>query len=245
MIIPALAAGAAAELDGLRAACDEAVRRLLAAGPAGLWIIGSGTATSAYSYPFRASFAPWGVPVEARLGEPPDIPGTDGPVLPLSLAVGVWLIRRALDAGAVSRATTWFAGTIAADATPVECAALGQRIARSRSRLALLVMGDGSACRGEKSPGYADPRAEPFDAAVGKALANADVEALLALDPALATELLAAGRAPWQVLAGAAAGGQWRGDVLYDAAPYGVSYPVASWEQWEPGERPAQWEHQP
>ena len=94
--------------------------------------------------------------------------------------------------------------------------------------MGLLAMGDGSACRTLKAPGYLDPRAEPFDRAVTKALADADTEALLALDPALAAELMVAGRAPWQVLAGAA-GGRYRGEVLYDEAPYGVQYAVATW----------------
>jgi hypothetical protein len=91
----------------------------------------------------------------------------------------------------------------------------------------LLVMGDGSAGKDTKAPGYAVAGADPFDASVTKALADADPAGLLALDPALATELMAAGRAPWQVLAGVP--GSYRGEVLYDAAPYGVQYTVASW----------------
>ena len=45
----------------------------------------------------------------------------------------------------------------------------------------------------------------------------------------VSTELKAAGRAPWQVLAGAAraAGGGWRGELLHDSAPYGVAYFVS------------------
>jgi hypothetical protein len=91
----------------------------------------------------------------------------------------------------------------------------------------LLVMGDGSACRTTRAPGYADPRADPFDASATKALVDADPAGLLALDPALAAELMAAGRAPWQVLAGVP--GSYRGELLYDAAPYGVQYTVATW----------------
>lgn len=92
---------------------------------------------------------------------------------------------------------------------------------------------DGSACRGEKSPGYDDPRALPYDQRVAGALADADLDVLLGLDPVVSAELKAAGRAPWQVLASAAraAGGGWRGELLHDAAPYGVAYFVASWER--------------
>lgn len=90
-------------------------------------------------------------------------------------------------------------------------------------------MGDGSACRTVKAPGYLDERAEPFDAEAARALGAADTAALAALDPGLARELQAAGRAPWQVLAGAAEGAGLSGALLYDEAPYGVGYLVAAW----------------
>ena len=95
----------------------------------------------------------------------------------------------------------------------------------------MLVVGDGAATHTERAPGHLDPRAADFDAAVAAALAGADPEALLALDPELAAALLAAGRAPWQVLAGLAerTGDGWRGELLYSDAPYGVAYHVAVW----------------
>jgi hypothetical protein len=218
LIVPEVAAGAAGELDGLRAACDEAVTRLLDTEPAVVCILGSADETTEYWFPYRASFAAWGVPVEAHLGEP----RPDTPALPLSVAVGVWLVRRRHARGP----TGWRVITVAGSAGPAECARLGERICHGPST-GLLVMGDGSACRNLKAPGYLDPRAEPFDASVTKALSTADPAALLALDQVLADELMVAGRAPWQVLA--SAGGTFRGDVLYDGAPYGVQYTVATW----------------
>jgi hypothetical protein len=220
LIVPEIAAGAAAELDDLRAACDAAVSRVLAAEPRVVCIVGSAEATREYWFPYRASFAAWGVPTEAHLGAPR--PGT--PVLPLSVAVGVWLVRR----GRARRPTCWRVLTVDGSAPPASCTRWGAQFSRGAS-VGLLVMGDGSACRGLKAPGYLDPRAEAFDASVTKALSAADPAALLALDPALATELMVAGRAPWQVLAGAATGQPWTGEVLYDAAPYGVQYTVATW----------------
>jgi hypothetical protein len=217
MIVPEVAAGAASELDDLRAACDEAVNRLLARSPDTIFVIGAAETTAEHRFPHRASFAEWGVPVEAHVGEP----RPDTPALPLSVAVGVWLLSRA---GVASCRVV----TVAAAAPPEECAGLGERLAHA-GRAALLVMGDGTACRDLKAPGYLDPRAEPFDHAVDKALDAADPAALLALDPALADELLVAGRAPWQVLAGATSGTSVHGEVLYTAAPYGVQYTVASW----------------
>jgi hypothetical protein len=41
--------------------------------------------------------------------------------------------------------------------------------------------------------------------------------------------LWAAGRAPWQVLAGAAGDSPVKAQVLYEGAPYGVGYVVATW----------------
>jgi hypothetical protein len=102
----------------------------------------------------------------------------------------------------------------------------------------MLAMGDGTARRTPKGPGYLDERAEPFDDAVAAALADVDVRALLDLDEQLSAELVVSGRVPWQVLAGAAAasgagapGGPWRGQVLHSAAPYGVGYLVATWRR--------------
>jgi hypothetical protein len=54
------------------------------------------------------------------------------------------------------------------------------------------------------------------------------MRALLALDGALATELMATGRPAWQVLAGAMAGRRPSCVVRYDDDPFGVAYLVAS-----------------
>jgi len=217
LLVPDIAAGAASELDELRTACDDAVARVLAARPQVISVLGTASETRRYDFTFRASFAAWGVPVEASLGDATQA----SPALPLSVAVGIWLLTRARS---TPRTTVV---TVDGFAPAADCVRLGQKISRGGS-VGLLAMGDGSACRTLKAPGYLDPRAEPFDRAVTKALADADTEALLALDPALAAELMVAGRAPWQVLAGAA-GGRYRGEVLYDVAPYGVQYAVATW----------------
>jgi hypothetical protein len=164
------------------------------------------------------SFAGYGLPLAVPLA------GGDGPPeLPLSLTVGAWLLRDRPAAPPRS------GQAVAATAGTTSCLALGAALADRAARVGLLVMGDGSACRGEKSPGYADPRAEPYDAGVAAALAAVDVRALVDLDPLVSTELLAAGRAPWQVLAGAAGTARFTGRVGYSAAPYGVQYTVATW----------------
>jgi len=98
----------------------------------------------------------------------------------------------------------------------------------------LLVVGDGTAKRTEKAPGHFDPRAEAFDLAVESALAAGDPAALLALDEALAEDLLVGGLAAWRAVARALQGSRWDGRVLLAQAPYGVGYVVASWTPQQP-----------
>ncbi|NHA66513.1 class III extradiol ring-cleavage dioxygenase family protein [Phycicoccus flavus] len=116
---------------------------------------------------------------------------------------------------------------VAWDAPVAECRALGEHLA-GRPAVTLVAVADGSARRGEKAPGHLDPRAVVFDDDLVAALRAADPAALLDLDPALAAELLAHGRAPLQVAAAALAG---RGGLhcadLETADPFGVLYVVA------------------
>jgi hypothetical protein len=142
--------------------------------------------------------------------------------LPPSLAVAAWLL------GGWSAAPVEGFG-VGRQLERERCDATGRSLADTTGRVALLVMGDGSACRTVKAPGYLDERAEPFDAAVAAALAAADTGALGALDPELAEALHASGWSPWQILASAAEGAGLAGELLYEAAPYGVGYFVATW----------------
>ncbi|MGA4683312.1 MULTISPECIES: class III extradiol ring-cleavage dioxygenase family protein [Micromonospora] len=225
LIVPELAGAAAPELDDLRAATDAAVARLLAAEPEAILLVGGGPETVRFNAADSGTLRGFGLNRPVRLWK---ISCSGGEVLPLSLTIGAWLLNRS------GTELPRLARSVAHDATPAECAAFGASlILDDDPRVALLVLGDGSACRGVKAPGYDDPRAEAYDEGVALALAGADADALLGLDPVLSAELRVAGRAPWQVLAGAAraAGGDWRGDVSYQGAPYGVSYFVANWER--------------
>ncbi|TVL93417.1 class III extradiol dioxygenase subunit B-like domain-containing protein [Streptomyces sp. SAJ15] len=223
LLVPEVAAGAAAELDALRAACKDAVGVLAASRPDRLVVIGPAGESGRGPYPQGApgSFHGYGVETTVRLGagEP-----AAAPELPLSLTVAAWLLER----------TEWAAAPleglgVAESLDPEACARTGRELAAAGGRLAMLVMGDGSACRTLKAPGYLDERAAGFDAEAARALGAADTAALAALDSALAAELRAAGRAPWQVLAGAAEDAGLDGRLLYDDAPYGVGYFVAAW----------------
>ncbi|MEU9121640.1 class III extradiol dioxygenase subunit B-like domain-containing protein [Streptomyces sp. NPDC048506] len=223
LLVPEVAAGAAPELDAVRAACLDALGVLAAARPDRLVVLGPADEPGRGRHPQGAagSFRGFGVDLQVTLGAAEDVPERE---LPPSLAVGAWLLSRA----------DW-------DDAPVEglgveeslprdrCLPAGREIAAAAPRMALLVMGDGSACRTVKAPGYFDERAEGFDAAAARALGAADLPALTALDERLAADLQASGRACWQVLAGAAEGAGLGGRLLREEAPYGVGYFVAAW----------------
>ncbi|MCX4765457.1 class III extradiol dioxygenase subunit B-like domain-containing protein [Streptomyces sp. NBC_01275] len=225
LLVPEVAAGAAPELDTARAACSDALAVLAAARPDRLVVVGPAERSGRGPHPegTPGSFRGFGVDLAVRLGRGEPDPSAEG-ALPPSLAVAAWLLER----------TGWSAAPIEGlgvgePLAPERCVEAGRDIGARPGRIALLVMGDGSACRTLKAPGYLDERAAPFDAAVARALGAADVAALKALDTEPAQELKASGRAPWQVLAGAAEGAGLAGELLYEDAPYGVGYVVATW----------------
>ncbi|MFJ5561361.1 class III extradiol dioxygenase subunit B-like domain-containing protein [Streptomyces sp. NPDC093250] len=224
LLVPEVAAGAATELDTARAACTDALGVLAAARPDLLVVVGPADGAGSESYPggTPGSFRGFGVDLDVRLGRGE---GTPGGRLPYGLAVGAWLLGRTgwADAPVEGRG-------VGEGLTAERCVAEGEEMAGRAERVAFLVMGDASACRTLKAPGYFDERAASFDAELARALGAADTAALRALDGGLARELKVSGRAPWQVLAGAAPGeGELEGTLLYEDAPYGVGYIVATW----------------
>lgn len=224
LLVPAVAAGAALELDELRSSCRAVVRRLLKTEPDLLVVVGDSPSAVDTDETAVGSLAAFGIDVRVgaltrgRMGEPS---------LPLALVIGAWLLDQAGWTG--RRRYLGVPDTAASD----DAAALGADLGRGEERVAVLVMGDGSARRSTTAPGYLDSRAALFDATVADALATADADALLSLDPTLGVELLAAGRASWQVLGGliradaSTTGRSWTGELLRDVAPYGVGYLVA------------------
>jgi len=240
-------AGGGPELAGLRAACAAAARGLVRAKPDLIAVVGSAPSSQTYPWPSTGSLHSYGIPWSTGPGHP---------VLPLSLTAGTWLLMEALDAAGIpvpgvicdadgvdvmgAVGVTDGAGVaggpaatltaVADGAEPAECRRLGQSLAGAAARVGLLVMGDGSAKKAIGVPGAPDPEAEEYDAGIAAALGAADAAALARLDPDRAAELRVTGRAPWQVLAGAAAGTPGlRGRLRLQTAPYDVSYLVASW----------------
>lgn len=120
---------------------------------------------------------------------------------------------------------------VARNAAAGACLKLGRILADRAPRVALLAMGDACARPAREDPDVPDPAAQDYDEEVAEALAAADARWLARLDPARDDDLVVAGRAAWQVLAGAARGTRMQGRLLCMAAPYGVTYLVASWEQ--------------
>jgi hypothetical protein len=222
LLVPGVASGATPETDDLRAAAAAALAELVAAEPDLIVVVGAAPQAGPCDPQARGSLAPYGI--DLRVGR-----GTGDAALPLSLTLGLWLLER--QAPEVPRLLFG----VHPDTEPDRCAALGAALADRATRAAMLVMGDGSARRSLQGPGYLDDRAEGFDSQVAAALAAADPQGLLDLDADLAGQLLVAGRAAWQVLAGAARARQatgvaaLSGDVGYAAAPYGVCYLVATW----------------
>lgn len=225
-LVPELSGGYAPDLDGLRAACDTAIERLYAGKPDVLVIVGGSDADNAgWRYPLSASFQPYGIELAVDVAE-----DMGNAAMPLSLLVAGWLLReRSVEDPAR-----------AAFGTPPGRSAgfyaeLGGRVSNLAPRTAMLVMGDGSACRSVRAPGHFDERAEEYDRGVAAALAGGDHQGLAALDADVSAELSVAGRGAWQVLAGGAAaavkesGRKFVSELLYDEAPYGVGYFVASW----------------
>ncbi|MFG1696447.1 hypothetical protein [Nonomuraea sp. NPDC049309] len=198
-------------LPGLRAACEDAIARLAKARPERLVVVGGAETAEAYGGDAAGTLRPWGIDMTTEGGEP---------VLPLSLTVGRLLLGG--DGPDALR-------SVAFDASPEECAALGEELAGGPGRVALLVMADGSACLGPRAPGRYDEAAEPLNDLIAAAIAAGDPAPLAAIDPGAADRLWVSGRSALQVLAGAAGGKTYEGRLLMATAPYGVGYFAGCW----------------
>ena len=207
-------------LPELREACAQAVSGLLAAGPGEVVVVAPAAATGDWDPVLRldvAAIAPPGISPE-----PSRKNGMNSATLPTALGLGSMLLDEAGYQGPRRLQAVGQHEPAAA------CAGLGRRLAAAGPAVGLLVMGDASARRTLKAPGYLDSRAAGFDAGVEAAVRAGDVAALGRLDQALAAELMVTGWPAWQVLAGALDGARPVTDVLYCDAPFGVGYLVAA-----------------
>ena len=220
LLVPEIAGGAASELAEVRGGTFEAVQQLRRAELDLVIAVAPGDEPGAREVRFGGTFRRFGV--DLAVGN--DVRGEP--------CTGLLIARWLLDACFPVDAPPCEGWEIGEESGLDECMKLGRALAERSERVGLLVMGDGSARRTAKAPGYLDERAVPFDDGIARALAEADTAALAAVDPKAASAVMAAGRAPWQVLAGAvdASGGPWCGRLLCYEAPYGVGYFSAFWE---------------
>ena len=203
--------GGRAVLPELRAACAAAVGRLLAEDPQVVVVVGPAAATGAWDAASRLDLSAFAPPAAST--------GAGSP--PLALGLGAMLLDQAGYLGPRQLQA------IGQDEPSSACAKLGANLAGSGARMALLVMGDGSARRGPRAPGYLDSRAAAFDAAVERAVRSGEVGALQRLDQTLARDLMVTGRPAWQVLSGAMGPLTAAAEVPYCDDPFGVAYLVA------------------
>jgi hypothetical protein len=220
--------GADPVVPALRRACLDAAAALIADGPDLVAVVGVAGETRAWPPDGQLDLSPYAPALRtahlAPASAPSSVPARPVPALPLPLPLG--LGARLLDqAGYQGRRELQ---SVSDEEPAAACAALGARLAGASARVAVLVMADGTARRGLKAPGYLDERSVPFDAEVERAVRAGDLTALLALDPVLAQELMATGRAGWQVLAGAMNGVRPAAEIRYCDDPFGVAYLVAS-----------------
>ncbi|TKK89091.1 hypothetical protein FDA94_11320 [Herbidospora galbida] len=202
LIVPSLAGEAAGELDPLRAACAAAVAVLHSASPDLVAVVGGAETGRVYPPSAAGTLRPWGGDVTV---------GSGAPVLPLSLTIGRWLLS--------TSKVPLHLEALRHDTPPDGCRAVAQRVGELAGRVALLVMGDGSARLTEKSPGYLHPGAAAYAERMEAALVGGRTAEL---DPDEAAEMWAAGRAAFQTLPA------WPFDLLYADAPYGVAYYVTA-----------------
>jgi hypothetical protein len=211
LLLPAVAGRAATDTAGLRTACAAAVGALLGAAPEAVVVVG-GAGGGRFGAGDAGDLRGHGVDLEVPFAGPPQ---RGGRRTPLALTVGAWLLDRAGHTGTrIGTGPDGLAGVLAGLDGPV----------------GVLAMGDGSARRTLKAPGYLDPAAGPFDAAVAAALAAGDAPALAALDPAEGERLMAAGVPTWRAVGAALTGRAVTGRLHADEAPFGVGYLVADWQ---------------
>jgi hypothetical protein len=230
LLIPVLT-GAQHVAADLRAACLDSVAEIMAAAPDVIAVVGAAERTTTWDGGSSLNVASFAPGLGNRSVSPAAVSATGMADLPPPLGVGAWLVDQAGQMGPAGCHVERVLQSVAYDEPPGRCADIGAGLANlagAPGRVALLAMADGSARRGLRAPGYLDERSIAFDALVEQAVRSGRLETLLAVDPALAADLMATGRSAWQVLAGALTGRKVCSEVRYCDDPFGVAYLVAS-----------------
>jgi hypothetical protein len=211
LLLPVVAGTPTYALSVLRAAVSAAVQVVLEGRPEVVVVVGAGADGMRFGPGDAGDLRGYGVDLELAFAGRVR-PG--GRRIPEPHLLGAWLLDHAGHTG---------------PRLGVGPDDLGTALSDLPGPVGVLAMGDGSARRGEKAPGRMDPAAAPFDAAVVRALATGDAAALAGLDPIEGARLLAGGVPVWRAVGAALEGLAIDAELLHDAAPFGVEYPVATW----------------
>ncbi len=196
----------------LRAACGEVLAEALREAPDRVVVVGGAETAGDWDPSMRADVRSFGTTAAPT-----------GPALPLSLGVGARLLEEAGWAGPVELVS------VALDAGSGDLDRLARELEDRPGRSVLLLLGDGSARRGEKAPGFLDERSFGFDESVRVALETGDAEALRHLDGDLAGELMALGLPVFWLLGAVTGDSDPEPQLVYAGDPFGVMYFVAIW----------------
>lgn len=215
VMVPELAADAAAELADLRDAVFTAAGALPSR-----WIAVGVSAADAVLGPDRAgTFAGYGV--DRRVTLSPDADDTPAE-LPLCALIAGWVRGQAKpDARAEVRV---YAADHDVDAALARGRRLRSEIDEAIDPIGVLVVADGAHTLTPAAPGGYDPDSIPTQAALDAALAAGEAAALTRLPGGIV------GRVAYQVLAGLTEPALRSAKELYRGAPYGVGYFVGIWQ---------------
>jgi hypothetical protein len=212
LLLPAVEGRAAAETTALRRGCAQALAAMLQIQPEVVVVVGDDVPAGVrFGAGDAGDLRGFGVDVQLPFD---GHVRPEGRRLPLAHTVGAWLLHEAGHAGT---------------RVGVGPADVHRLLRELRGPVGVLALGDGSARRSVKAPGYLDEMAGAFDGAVARALAAGDPDALAGLDLTVGERLLAAGVPTWRALGAALAGREVTAQLRYDDAPFGVGYLVADW----------------
>ncbi len=217
VMVPELAASAAAETADLLAAAVSAVSALPPR-----WIgVGVAAADTVAGADAVGTFAGYGAEVRVGLSDEAMAAGRSPAKLPLCVLITAWL--RGLARSGVSAQVRAYRADHDLEAALACGRQLRAQIERSDDPVGVLVVADGANTLSRPAPGGYDPDSVPVQAALDDALAAGDVAALTRLPEGIV------GRIVYQVLAGLAEPAPHSAVELYRGAPYGVGYFVGVW----------------
>ena len=205
----------------LRQACAAAAERLVKSAPEVIAVVGPGRRTAVWPADGRLNLAAFGPALGTRDASIPGLGGRPRAALPLPLGLGARLLDEAGYTGPRLLQSVHSGEPAAA------CLRLGADLRTSPTGSGCWSWPTGARAAACGPPATWTRGRPPSTRRSSEAVRSGDLGSLRAMDHDLARELLAAGRAGWQVLAGAMPGRAPSTEILYNADPFGVFYLVA------------------